>query len=512
MKRKLFPNSGARRRAVCLLLAFGGILAAAADEIRHVMVYEQPGDFAGWPANGGFWSWGNELLVCYDLGAHKPREGNHAFDPDVPMRCVFSRSLDGGETWAMEEHANVPLPTAISDGDYIPKPDSIDFTGDGFAMKFRDAVMWLSDNRGRSWTGPLRTSNQKDFVLLNRTNYIVTGGSSAMVFMTVREKLKEGQVRNRHRSWAWRTRDAGKTFGRIALLGEAEKFDEVSPEYDAYSIMPSALRLGEGHYICAVRELIRTDKWIRIYESTDSCQTWTVLADIAQGAHNPAALAALADGRVVAVYGSRENSPRGIFARTSGDGGRTWGAGLALRSDAASWDFGYPVATVRPDGVVVAIYYMSTAETPHQHIAATLWKPAYAKPEIHGIEPSIVTPGTTVVITGKNLHYVTSVRFAGAEAVVLESAGTGGQVTVLAPDSLPTQGGEVRVVAAGGEAGGARFTLAPSLRPDDNAGNKVSRKPAAKGGGAPAGIWFFALMMLLCARLLKRNPGLEKTA
>jgi hypothetical protein len=508
MKRKLFPKSGARRRAVCLLLAFGGILAAATDEIRHVMVYEQPGDFAAWPANGGFWSWGNELLVCYELGAYKPREGNHAFDPDVPLRCVFSRSMDGGETWTFEEHANVPLPARI-DG-YISKPDAVDFTGDGFAMKFRDAYMWLSENRGRSWLGPLWTSNQKDFVLLNRTNYIVTGGAGALVFMTVREKLKEGQVVNRNRSWVWRTSDSGKTFKRISMIGEEEKFDGVAPEYDAYSIMPSALRLGEGHYICAARELIRREKWVRIYESRDSGQTWAALADIAQGAHNPAALAALADGRVVAVYGARENGPRGIFARTSADDGRTWGAELVLRSDAASWDFGYPVATVRPDGVVVAIYYMSTAETPHQHIAATLWKPAYARPEIHVIEPAIVTPGATVVITGKNLHYVTGVRFAGVEAVVLESAGAGGQITVLAPDSLPAQGGEVRVTAAGGETGGARFTLEPSVRPDDNAGSKVSRKSSAKGGGAPTGICFFALPMLLCARLLKRNPKSKK--
>jgi hypothetical protein len=484
------------KRTACLLLACGGIFAGAADAPRHVNVYERAGDFAGWPANGGLWSWGNELLVCYDLGAYKPRNGNHAFDPDVPMRCVFSRSLDGGETWALEEHANVPLPTAISDADYMPKPDSIDFTGDGFAMKFRDAAMWLSDNRGRNWIGPLRTSNQSDFVLLNRTNYIVTGGSSAMVFMTVREKLKEGQVRNRHRSWAWQTRTAGKTFGRVALLGDAEKFDDVSPDYDAYSIMPSALRLGDAHYICAVRELIRTEKWVRIYESKDSCQTWTALTDIAQGAHNPAALVSLADGRVVAIYGARQNGPMGIFARMSRDKGKTWEPEIALRQDAANWDFGYPVATVRPDGAVVAIYYMSTEAIPHQHIAATHWKPGYAAPELTGLEPAVIIPGGAVTITGKNLHYITSVRFAGAEAATFEANAEGTRITASAPEHFPGTGGEVSVVAAGGVAGGIMFTPATpptglrALR--DHVvvpGHGLTLSASADGNPAPVYYW-----------------------
>jgi sugar lactone lactonase YvrE len=103
---------------------------------------------------------------------------------------------------------------------------------------------------------------------------------------------------------------------------------------------------------------------------------------------------------------------------------------------------------------------MSTAEMPHQHIAATLWKPAYARPEIHGIEPVIVTPGATVVITGKNLHYITSVRFAGVEAASFEANTEGTRIMVSAPDHLPTTGGEVSVTAAGGVAGGLTYTLA----------------------------------------------------
>ncbi len=344
--------------------------------IEHVIVYKEEGKFAGWPANGGFWSWGDELLVCFEIGSYKPRASNHAFDPAVPMRCGFARSVDGGATWTFEEHANVRVPVKMAKADYIAKPDGgFDFSKPGFAMKFRDAAMWATSDRGRSWQGPFWTSNQKDWVFLSRTSYSVTDADSAFVFMTARTRQKDKKERSRNRSQTWRTDDGGKTFNYVSSFGEADKFKDVGEKYDAYSIMPSALRLGEGHYVCAVRELIRREKWVRIYESKDFCRTWVALGDIAKGAHNPAALVSLGGLRIAAIYGSRQNGPQGIYGRISNDGGRTWEKEVALRQDAASWDFGYPVATVRKDGAIVAVYYMTTKENPQQHIAATIWKP-----------------------------------------------------------------------------------------------------------------------------------------
>jgi hypothetical protein len=217
------------------------------DGPRHVIVYNEEGAFAGWPANGGFWAWGDELLVCFEIGAYKPRARNHAFDPDAPMRCGFARSTDGGETWVYEEHENVRPPGRIRQEAYAAKPKAFDFQAPGFAMKFRDAAMWTTENRGRVWQGPFQTSRQKDWIFLARTNYIVTDARSAFIFMTARAKQKGENVRNRNRSQAWRTVDGGETFQYVSLLGEADKFKDVGEKYDAYSIMPSAVRLGEGH-------------------------------------------------------------------------------------------------------------------------------------------------------------------------------------------------------------------------------------------------------------------------
>ena len=46
---------------------------------------------------------------------------------------------------------------------------------------------------------------------------------------------------------------------------------------------------------------------------------------------------------------------------------------IALRTDGATWDLGYPRMVQRPDGKVVTIYYFNTKDVPAQHIAATIW-------------------------------------------------------------------------------------------------------------------------------------------
>ena len=48
--------------------------------MRHVVVYREPGRFAGWPANGGMWAWGNELLVGFRQGYMDLAGGFHAID------------------------------------------------------------------------------------------------------------------------------------------------------------------------------------------------------------------------------------------------------------------------------------------------------------------------------------------------------------------------------------------------------------------------------------------------
>src|SRR4051795_13551346 len=74
--------------------------------VRHVVVYAEPGRFGGWPANHGLWSWGNEILVGFSRGYYKDLGAErHNIDRERLEEHLLARSLDGGETWTIENPA-----------------------------------------------------------------------------------------------------------------------------------------------------------------------------------------------------------------------------------------------------------------------------------------------------------------------------------------------------------------------------------------------------------------------
>src|SRR5438270_8065459 len=73
---------------------------------KHVKVYAERGRFGGWPANHGIWCWGNEILVGFSAGYYKDNGPSlHNIDHDKPEEYLLARSLDGGETWKIENPA-----------------------------------------------------------------------------------------------------------------------------------------------------------------------------------------------------------------------------------------------------------------------------------------------------------------------------------------------------------------------------------------------------------------------
>jgi hypothetical protein len=65
----------------------------------------------------------------------------------------------------------------------------------------------------------------------------------------------------------------------------------------------------------------------------------------------------LSDGRILLTYGKRADADRGIDARISADGGRTWGAPQRLVA-LENRDCGYPDAIEFPGGRVLLAYYV----------------------------------------------------------------------------------------------------------------------------------------------------------
>jgi len=336
---------------------------------KHVMVYFEPGRFGGWPANHGIWSWGNEILVGFTRGYYKDMgDDDHHIDLEKPQIDVLARSLDGGETWSVEEPIDLRPP--VPQHEAADCPGNIDFTHRDFALTVRMAdidvgpsFFHYSYDRGRTWSGPLKLPQFDTPGIAARTDYLVNGKHDCMLFLTAaKTDRREG------RPLCVRTRDGGKTWAFVSWIG---------PEPKGYAIMPASARLSDSHLLVIVRCRESEHAWLSTYLSQDNGQSWEYLndpvPDLAEG--NPAALVKLRDGRLGLTYGVRA-APFRICAKLSGDAGRTWTDEIVLRDDGATRDLGYTRNVQRPDGKVVTVYYFNDPTTgPERYIAATIWHP-----------------------------------------------------------------------------------------------------------------------------------------
>ena len=355
-------------------------LPQPANGLEHVEIWRQPGHYGGWPANHGIWIWRNELLVGFSDGRLKVGDPErHPIDRQQPERHQLARSSDGGWHWAIEQHQELvppPTPGHMSDvptekGGLMPSPlkDSLDFSAPGFAMSLRMAdkdtgPSWFfaTNNRGRLWTGPYALPDFGTPGITARTDYVVMGPQHLVAFVTAAKP--DG---NEGRPLSIETRDGGLTWQMLGWIG---------PQTAGWRIMPTTVKLADGRFYSVIRTREGQRHSLDAFVSADAGRTWTALgtpvADAGRG--NPGALLLLADGRLALIYGHRAK-PYGIRAVLSGDDGRTWGAPITLRDDAADWDLGYPRAVQRPDDVIVTAYYYNDGRSPERYIAATLWKP-----------------------------------------------------------------------------------------------------------------------------------------
>ena len=365
--------------------------AQTPKDIKHVVVYQEDGKFAGWPANNGAWIFeGDELLVGFTRGKYELKERGHNIGKSF-QECWLARSTDGGENWQAYNPENYV-------GDVGDKPQCpplkkpINFEHPKFAMRMVGAgYHGAKDGRGHfhytydggvTWNGPHRfgklhqapeLKQAKLTELTPRTDYVVTGKHEAVLLLSSRQKGKFGT----DRIFTARTKDGGMSF---------EFLNWVVPVDDkARAVMPETFRTDSGVLITAMRRK-RKDKdvgelnWVDAYTSTDSGQSWNFTAKIGDSGTsngNPPAIAATADGRLCAVFGERDQGR--ILAAYSADQGKTWTDPIVLRDDFGSEDnetndLGYPRLLQRSDGKMVAVYYYSTKDCLH-HIAATIWTP-----------------------------------------------------------------------------------------------------------------------------------------
>jgi len=357
--------------------------------MEHVTIYKEPGRYAGWPANYGIWSWGDEIVVGFTVGYHDSGGGFHARDRSRPFVPMQARSLDGGLTWEVQqtpcrtpggkgfsadEHmtAGLTVAEALAAGDSIPPcPGGIDFSHPDFALMCARSGLrlgarswfYVSYDRCRHWEGPYALPMFGQPGIAARTDYLVSSATECTLFLTAaKSDTGEGRV------FCARTEDGGKTFHFLSWIG---------PEPKGFAIMPASVRLSPSRILVAVRCRENGANWIDLYASDDNGATWQYVTrpvpDTGTGG-NPPTLTKLHDGRLCMTYGYRD-APHSICARLSSDEGQTWGEQIVLRDGGGNHDIGYPRTVLRPDGTVVTVYYFNDHPDGERYIAATLWRP-----------------------------------------------------------------------------------------------------------------------------------------
>ena len=344
--------------------------------VQNYFAYREDGRFTGWPANNGAWSWDNEILVGFVLGYLKTNSsGGHSIREDMPSSDVLARSLDGGITWEVDTVRRFP-------GGNYQNPPGIPFDHPDFAMRVINDRYYVSNNRGKSFYGPIKIKinalGGKLGNMTSRTDYIVLGPQECLIFLST----ETGQVESNYqdRAFCVHTSDGGLTFNFMGWMTE---------DTDKRSVMPSTVRVAENHLVSVMRRKHEESNgerpsfvknWIEAAESFDNGKTWTNLGKVAstdlfgERNGNPPAMVRLDDGRLVMAYGYRD-FPQGIRMKVSKDNGHTWGDEIVLRSDGASWDLGYPRMKVNADGKIVVMYYFTTEENFSQHIGISIVNP-----------------------------------------------------------------------------------------------------------------------------------------
>ena len=360
--------------------------------MQHVEIYRKEGRYAGWPANYGIWSWGDEIVVGFVVGYHKADAGFHTRDREKPFTAMQARSVDGGQTWKVQETpCRAPGNRGLSAGEHMRSvpgaasalqarndpnapvdcPGGINFTHPDFALMCArtglraGAKSWfyISYDRCKTWQGPFSLPMFGQTGIAARTDYLVSDAHSCMLFLTAaKADGDEGCV------FCARTTDGGRTFAFVSGIG---------PEPSGFAIMPASVRLSESCMLVALRCREGGRNYIDLYTSNDNGATWdyvnTPIANTGAGG-NPPAMIKLHDGRLCLTYGYRD-APHSIRARLSENNGATWGEDIILRDDGGNHDIGYTRTMQRGDGKAVTVYYFNDHPETERYVAATVWKP-----------------------------------------------------------------------------------------------------------------------------------------
>lgn len=340
-------------------------------QCKHVTIYDEEGKFAGWPANNGIWSWGNEIVVGFIQGTLEPKiVPGHKIDFSKPSYNRQSRSLDGGLTWTFEESPEI---ATINVDAIRPFDGELNFLDPETQIRFvpmgvhagAKSPFYYSKDRCKTWVGPFETPNMGLTGISARTEVLPLSSSEALLFFACpKSDGYEG------RAAVAKISKGGKEFTFLSYIGE---------EPPGFTIMPASYRRENGDIVVILREEDRFDnpnRGARLTQfiSHDEGKSWAFDQYVDQFTHStPPALAMSSDGRLYLTYGFRDK-PEGVAVKVSDDEGRTWSERHMLREDGGSTDLGYTRLTALPDGSMFTAYYYNTHKDGGRTIFGSIFK------------------------------------------------------------------------------------------------------------------------------------------
>lgn len=327
--------------------------------MKHVTVYAEQGIYAGWPANHGAWQWGDEFLVGFLRGKYNSHASMHKIDQ--PFEKVQARSLDGGETWAVEK------PNLDFEANSISAMPSFDITSSiirvcgrydhGGEYCNQMGGFYVSSDKGKSWSGAYGFGGVQETFLDPNHNTSRTCVIDNLVFLSAAIEKHWGS------DWVFCVRHNGERFENVGTVCKD----------DARAVMPAAARIGTRLVVVARRRgSYRYGGWIDAFVSDDEGVSWSSpfhVAETGRDNGNPPALVE-AQGRLFCALGNR--TEKAIEVMTS-ENGEAWTGFKTLRKSSKR-DIGYPRLFRRSDGQLVCVYYWADGRGDQQHIEATVFE------------------------------------------------------------------------------------------------------------------------------------------
>ncbi len=171
-------------------------------------------------------------------------------------------------------------------------------------------------------------------------------------------------------SLLYRSSDGGRTWGDASVIGGGN-YNETDVLVPTSGPWLALCRTAAFH---TDEPGVNLQANVRLFSSEDRGRTWAAGEHLSQPAQHPGHLLELADGRILATYGSRLPCLRGVLGRVSEDGGVNWCHPFVVVAGLGEKDLGYPSSVQVPGGDIVTAYYTNCAPW-HQryHMGVVRW-------------------------------------------------------------------------------------------------------------------------------------------